>query len=403
MWGFLKKLFAQEEEKETVNFFELEKYLAEKAWKGISSDIEKLQKIRESITSNLEKLQGKDIDAEKVQDRAKDVIKGNRNAFVIMLRKFADSIEPPKDLNVKTINEFCKTFEAELVNFNEKTIRNYFIMKALIGQELEAINKNLKESEAIVREIKKDIDSGHLALLEDMQMRIKDIYTHIEGKEEKEKEILKLKNETKELFDKEKALTDKISAMKEGKEFAELENLKSELQIKSEEETEVKNRVKSMAAEVARPLRKYEKIISNKHILRFLEEPVEAVKEERELAKIMHSAAESMQKGEIDSKNSEKEIQKLQELSSSIDELKERMLFLEKGKEEIKESIKQNKAEEERDKLIEELSNVERNLAETETRLDSLRKKDIKEDIAKIKEDLRKSGFKLELKNVPYQ
>lgn len=403
MWKFLKKLFAQEEEKETVNFFELEKYLAGKAWKGISSDIEKLQKIRKSITSNLEKLQSKDIDAEKVQDRAKDAIKGNRNAFAIMLRKFADSIEPPKDLSVKTISRFCNTFEAELADFNEKTVRNYFIMKALIGEELEAINKNLKESETIIRGIKKDIDSGHLALLEDLQMRIKNIYTHIEGKDEKEKEILKLEKEIEELIEKEKALAGKINAMKDGKEFAELENLKSELQIKSGEETEVKNRIKSMAAEVARPLRKYEKTIPNKRILRFLEEPVEAVKEERELAKIMHLAAEAMQKGEIDSKNSEKEIQKLQELSSSINELKERMLFLEKGKDEIKESIKQNKAEEERDKLIEELSYVERNLAETETRLDSLRKKDVKEDIAKIKEDLKKSGFKLEITNVPYQ
>ena len=162
MWKFLKKLFAQEEEKETVEFFELEKYLAEKAWKGISSDIEKLQKIRELIANNLEKLQNKDIDAEKVQDRAKDVIKGNRNAFVIMLRKFVESIEPPKDLSVKAINQFCKTFEAELADFNEKTVRNYFIMKALIGEELEAINKNLKESETIIRGIKKTLTAGIL-------------------------------------------------------------------------------------------------------------------------------------------------------------------------------------------------------------------------------------------------
>jgi len=403
MLGFLKKLFAQEEKIETVNFFELEKYLAEKAWKSISSDIERLQKIRESITTNLESLQGKDIDAEKVQNRAKDVIKGNRNAFVIMLRKFIDSIEPPKDLSVKTISEFCRAFEAEISDFNEKTARNYFIMKALIGEELEAINKNLKESETIVREIKKGIDSGHLILLEDLQMRIKDIYRHIEGKEEKEKEILKLEKETAELLEKEKTLTDRINAMKEGKEFAELGTLKSELQMKSEEESEVKNRIKSMAAEVARPLRKYEKTIPNKHILRFLEDPVEAVKEEHELAKIMHSAAESMQKGEIDSKNSEKEIQKLQELSSSMGGLKERILFLEKGKDELKEKIKQNKAEEERDRLIEELNHIEKNLAETETRLDSLRKKDVKDDIAIIKDDLKKSGFKLEITHVPYQ
>ena len=82
-------------------------------------------------------------------------------------------------------------------------------------------------------------------------MRIKDIYTHIEGKDEKEKEILKLEKEIEELIEKEKALTDKINAMKEGKEFAELEKLKSELQMKSKEETEVKNRIKSMAGEVA--------------------------------------------------------------------------------------------------------------------------------------------------------
>ncbi|MDI6737520.1 MAG: hypothetical protein QME12_03305 [Nanoarchaeota archaeon] len=402
MLRFLKKIFETKEEKETVDFFELEKRIAEEGWKDIRQDIKRLQQVKEAIAKNIGALQAKDIDSEKVHDKAKDVIKGNRNAFVIMLRKLADSIDYP-ELNAKGISLFCKKLEDEMADFHAKTARNYFIMKTLIGEELEAIKQNLKEAEAISMRIRKAVETGKLAAIEDLQKNLGDIYQHIENKGEHEKEMQGIEKETETLLSKEKEITEKINAKKNGKEFIELVNLKARLQQKTGEEAGIKARIRNSFAELARPLRKYEKVSPSKVLAKFLEDPVAAMEGGGDIAKILHSAAESMQKGEIDSKNTEKDVQNLEELSSKFDELKERLLLIEKEKEEIKESIRNNKAEEERDMMIKELNRIEGELSDSETRLEMLKSKDVKKYIGKVKDDLKKLGINLELKNVPYQ
>lgn len=402
MLRFLKKIFEKKEERESVGFFELEKRIAEEGWKDIRQDIKRLQQVKEAMSKNIEALQAKDIDSQKVQDKAKDVIKGNRNAFVIMLRKLAESIDYP-ELNAKGISLFCKKLEEEMADFHAKTARNYFIMKTLIGEELEAIKQNLKEAEAISIRIRKAVEAGKLAAVEDLQKNLEDIYRHIENKGEHEKEMQRIEKETEMLLSKEKEITEKITAMKNGKEFIELENLKSRLQQKTDEETTIKARIRNSFAELSRPLRKYEKVYPSKILAKFLEDPVAAMEENNDIAKILHSAAESMQKGEIDSKNTEKDVQNLEELSSKFDELKERFLLIEKEKEEIKENIRNNKAEEERDIMIKELNRIEEDISDSEEKLETLKNKDVKKDIEKVKEDLRKLGLCMELKNVPYQ
>lgn len=403
MLRFLKKIFENKEEREKVGFFELEKHIAEKAWNSLRDDIERLQKAREAILNNIEALEKKDIDSVKVQDRAKDVVKGNRNAYVIMLRKFADSIEPPSELTSDSILLFCRKFEAEIIDFNNKTARNYFIMKTLIGEELEAIRQNLKEVESVLTSLKKDVETGRLCAIEDLQRQLKDIYRHIENKGEHEKEMQRIGKETEMLLSKEKEVTEKINAMKNEKSFIELENLKSGLQQKTDEETTIKARIRNSFAELSRPLRKYEKVYPSKVLAKFLEDPVAAMEENSDIAKILHSAAESMQKGEIDSKNTEKDMQNLEELSSKFDEMKERLLLIEKEKEEIKENIRNNRAEEERDMMIKELNRIAGELSDSEEKLEALKSRDIRKDIEKVKEDLKKIGMHMELRNVPYQ
>lgn len=402
MLRFLKKIFEKKEEKESVDFFELEKRIADEGWKEIKQDIERLQQVKEAISKNIGALQAKDIDSQKVQDKAKDVIKGNRNAFVIMLRKLADSIDNP-ELNAKGVSLFCKKLEEEMADFHAKTARNYFIMKTLIGEELEAIKQNLKEAEAISMRIKKSVETGKLAAIEDLQKSLKDIYQHIENKGKHEREMQGIEKETEMLLAKEKEVTEKINAMKEGMEFIELENFKSKLQQKTDEEGVIKARIRNSFAELSRPLRKYERVYPSKVLAKFLEDPVASMEENNDMAKILHSAAESMQKGEIDSKNTEKDVQNLEELSSKFDELKERLMLIEKEKEEIKENIRNNKAEEERGMVIKELNRIEGELSDSEERLEALKNKDVKKDIEKVKDDLKKLGLYMELKNVPYE
>ncbi|MBU2638691.1 MAG: hypothetical protein KJ955_06985 [Nanoarchaeota archaeon] len=402
MFDFIRRLLQKEQEKEEVDFFALEAYLAEKAWKGLKQEIAELEKIKSEFLRNAEKLEAKDIDAAKVEERAKDVIKGNRNAFVITLRKLVREIELPSEPSSKKIIEFCNTLKESMDDFNKKTARNYFIMKSLIGEELEETRNNLKKADNVLQAMQKT--AKQLEIVEDIQQKLRDVYRYLDEKGKRTEELKELEKQAKELMSWEQQVTERINALKTSNEFTELARLKSEFEAKVSEAETVRNSVKSDFSEVARALRKYEKLNPSKLLKAYLEEPCSALeKETGEMQKILHSAAEAVKKHEIDSKNSEKETKKLEELSSKLMEMKDNMIFVVENKEELAKKISDNKLEEQRDKLIEELNSVETKLGETQARLDAGKERSVRQDIEAIGQDLKKAGFDIEVKNAPYE
>ncbi|HII15096.1 MAG TPA: hypothetical protein HA362_02180 [Nanoarchaeota archaeon] len=405
MWKFLRSLFEAREEKAKVDFFELEKFIAERMWKDARQDAEALNNARQKLEEGLEKLQQKSIDDAKVQERIKDVVKGNRNAFAITLRILLQQTAPPASYSTKSVIEFCRRFNEAMEDFNKKTIRNYFIMKNLIGEELEEIRKGLKETETIARRMQKNAEKGEMALLEDIQKRLADIYRHLEEKEERESRLELLEKKAKDLLEKEKEATEAIEKLKDSPEFTELAKDKAGLQEAMKELEAVKNRLRSEFSEVSRPLKKFEKAYPSRMISEYVEGPVEAIRKDDALkmAGLLHSAAESLGKGEIESKNLEKETQKVQELGSRLGEMRSSMLAVEAKLDEFAEKIKRNRAEEERGLKIAALNAIEKELAETETAIEDMKERAIGKDIEAIKTDLKKAGFDAELENVPYE
>lgn len=402
MLEFIRKLLGKKQEKEALDFFALEAYLAEKAWEGLKEEIKELEKIKEELLKNAEKLEAKDIDAVKVEEKAKDVIKGNRNAFVITLRKLLRGIELPSELSSKNIADLCRNLKESMDDFNKKTARNYFIMKSVIGEELEETRGSLKKADNILQRMQKT--AKKLAFIEDIQQKLRDVYQYLDEKGKRAEELKELEKQANELMSREQQATEKINALKTSKEFAELARLKAEFEAKLSEVETIRNSVKAEFSEVARVLRKYEKLNPSRLLKAYLEEPCAALeKEAGETQKILHAAAASVKKREVESKNAEKEVKKLEELSSKLMEMKENMVFAVKRKEELAKEISDNRLEEQRGKLIEELNSVEAKLGETQAKLDARKERSIKQDVEAIEQDLKKAGFNIEVKNAPYE
>lgn len=405
MLKFLKNLFGEKEEKkEEVNFFELAKWIEPKVWQEIRLDFSELKVARDSLVSKAEELQKKNLDNAMVEARIKDVVKGNRNALVINLRQLVSKTEPPSDFSAKKVLGFCDIFYAEMDDFNKRTARNYFISKHLIGEELDEIRKSLKSIEDIVRRIHRKTAEGRVMLLEDVQEKLRDIYSYVEEKGKRAETIRENEQKLKDLLDKEKMLAAGIEKIKDGAEFASLEKLKQEKEEAGKDIEKIKARIREEFAEISRPLKKFAKFKDVKAVDSWLENPVEAVENHSDkISGILRSAAESMSKNEIDSKNPEKDIQKMHELAAKSIELKDSLAALEETIKMVNSKIKENKVEEEKDKLIAELNNAEKEIAETEEKIESIKEKNIHEDIAKIKEDLKRAGFRVEMHGIPFE
>ncbi len=398
MFDLIKKLLKKEQEKEGVDFFELDAYLAKKAWEGLKEEIKELEEIKDELSKNAEKLEAKDIDSVKVQEKAKDVIKGNRNAFVITLRKLVREIEVPAELSSKNIIALCSRLKESMDDFNQKTARNYFIMKSIIGEELEETRNSLKKADNVLQAMQKT--AGQLAAVEDIQQKLREVYRYLDEKGKRAEELKELEKQAKELMSWEQQVTERINALKTSNEFAELAKLKAEFEAKVSEAETVRNSVKSDFSDVARALRKYEKANPNRLLKAYLEEPCAALeKETGDMQKILHSAAEAVKKHEIESKNTDKDARKLEELSSKLMEMKERLIFVREKKEELAKNIADNKLEEQRDRLIEELNSVEAKLGDAQAKLDAGKERSVKQDVDAIEHGLKKAGFYIEVKH----
>lgn len=405
MFEFLKKLFKEEEAVEEIEFPELGKWLVAKMDLGLITDFAELKKILADMEKDIQVLESVSVSEAKVEQKLKELVIGNKRAYAISLRSFINSILTPEKLDHKSIMGFCTGLESALAEFSQKTIRNYYIMKNLIGKELEAIALDLKKLEVLTRGMKKKISEKNLELLEQVHHKLSEIYKYLGETEKRNKELSELEQGRAGLLEKEAKLKKEIDGLKEGPLFAAFTEAKGRKESLEQRELNLKNELIGLFAILSRPLRKLAKLKPDKLIEKYIEDPHAALLHDIEL-KIDDILAE-LQKHVKAKKIEEKGEEKLINIVKGADreyfsrvklELKNISSELKK----CEEAIAENKFEEERDRLLKRLNSVEREMGEADARIDAIKSQKVDEDIKTIDDDIKKLGFGVKIKNAPY-
>lgn len=403
MFEFLKRF--RKEVKEEVDFFELGKWLAPKMEMGITSDFAEMRKIMEDLKGELRVLEGVDVAGMKVEDKLKEFVKGNRKSYLIAMRSFLAQVRQPEKFDHNSLLGFCNGFEKELESLSKKTVKNYYIMKNLIGAELEAVAKGMKKLDLLVKEMKQKITTGKLELMEDVQHKLSEIYLYISEEEKRRKGLDELEKERGRLQEKENELRQELESFRTGSQFREFTELKNKSANLAQKQLDVSNELRSRFSVISRPLRKLEKSKPSRIVENYIENPVDALMEDSHFSIVsqLGQLTEDIKEGRIKEKAGEKILKVLRSMGKE---------YFRKSREEIKElgeklrkcneQIEKVEFESKRDKLVEHLNRLEKELGETGSKIESVKSKRIGQDIDDIEDDLKKLGFKVVIKDAPY-
>ncbi len=407
MW--LKKIaefFKSPEEKqeEIIDFLELRKWLAPRLDMGIAADFVEIGRIKADMEKAIEALEKVDVMPLKVEEKLKDFVRGNRNAYVISLRSFMGKLKAPEAFDSGSVAEFCTTFDREIADFSRKTMKNYYIMKQLIGKELEAIAKCLKKVEVLTNDIGRKLKDGRLEKMEDVMRKLNGIYSHVDEKGEREKKLVELERQRDLLAEKEEKLEKEAKALENGKEFSEYTALKAKTEELGKKQYDLKNGIAMRFSEISRVLRKHAKLQPNKLIDNYLEDAYEAVMHDSHLAiaGILEALNAELKEGKIEEKDSKK----LQQTVSAIDKayferLRDDSKKLSDELRDCEERLAKNKFEKDRDSLIAEMGKAEKELSETEEKVRGMKNRAIGNEVKAIQEDLKALGFSVKVANAP--
>lgn len=257
-----KKVQEPEPEPEKITFTEVENWLNKKENQNREKEKEVLNQINEKITLFVNELQPKldvlkeiDIEAKKVEDRAKIIVRQSLNKYLdyvkIFIKKLKELVEQNPNLTkfFKEVNKIFSEFEKHSYIFYQRS--TYLVGDELVSAKQEMVNLS-EYFTKLFKENKKTIDSQEkisstklkLKQLDETKTTIKEINTkakslneNLNRYEKKKDELLEeiekikasddyqqtLKNE-EEIINKEKEREQDIQKLKESIDFKSLTN-----------------------------------------------------------------------------------------------------------------------------------------------------------------------------------
>lgn len=263
--------------KEEVNLAELSIWLA-KHEPNLTDDFAGIKCSLIELNENARRLGLVDIDAQKVEPRLKALVKDHRKAYISAINGLVSSIVIPSTYNAKEMYSFIAHLEESLLQFSKKTLKNYHVLKSLIGRELEDIKCSLTNLSRAGLELKKKIK--RIEVLEGIHSRLREIDAILNLKNS----LAELSNQRAELEERKEKINKDIAGLKAGSMFKEYEQLKLEREKIEKELYDLESEVKNAIAALSRPLKKFAKTNpeSASIICCYLEEPVPAlIRDER--------------------------------------------------------------------------------------------------------------------------
>lgn len=155
VWEFVRGLFAKEEQpiqldERELLLDEVHGFLNQKFTQqdDVQANIEEFHKnIAEILTSargNLDVLETAKLRNPNIGVKAKQIMEGNREAFIKRTKLFLDYLNPAEPTH-ENAQQLCDTFEKEVENYNKTTAKGYYVMQQFFANESRAVALNIKD------------------------------------------------------------------------------------------------------------------------------------------------------------------------------------------------------------------------------------------------------------------
>ncbi|MCK4589596.1 MAG: hypothetical protein KAT77_04075 [Nanoarchaeota archaeon] len=403
MFKFLKRLFEEKEVEETVEqdklLFWFDNKVKEKLEK-VDNDIiilfDGVESRKRVILERLEALETVEIkDAEKIEDRIKNVVQGHRTNYVRAMSIFLSEVQVPKQRTLSEAMKFNSLLREKLDELGKSTAKSYAASQHLFFDAVQQVVKGLKGLNDLVVNFDKVVEKNKLKDLEMIRMTVDLLYRNMSEKERLSGELKEKKEKLMELQLNKQNKTNEVESLEQSDDYRKYLELKDEKENLESQVRENQSKFLQIFAQLERSLRKYEHVaLENRNLIRdYLENPIDAFFKDESLVflKIVAGVRKNLESG-IDLKESK--LEKTMEVIDSVNEsklkeIKEKHNQLMEEKSIVAKKIDNNYIYGKLSDLKYRLEHVDVQIADSEQEV-----KELEEFLEKIDLDKIKSGIK---------
>lgn len=362
----------------------------------LSNIRQRLTEEKKRLTENIEKLKEAELRNPKIPERAKQIMEGNRTAYLQKVTMFLGQFNLPEQFD--SILEYCNTFDKNLEQLGKNTIKNYQILLEFFRDEVSPVSANIKHAHDLIEKVKKLVEDAGIHKANEVKNKVKEVQQKIKRKQELENTLKQakeeLQKESKGIEEKE----NKIKELEEGSAYKNFINLLNEKKVVEQDIQTMEKQSSFSVIEAA--LKKYERLtLDDKLVRRYLDNPLKALVDDKELkiVEVLDKMKESMIKGELElkEKKQNKILRELEKLSKNYFEgFLSRYNELHKKLQTIKSDIKKVQVVKEIDQLKQKLGQNRIKVQESKDKI-----KEMTEELEAISIEHAKKNLQKELRD----
>ena len=339
--GFLD-LFKKKSKKINIEKDKLEEWLSnasELILKDVNKELIKelsiIKKLRQELKQNLKKLEKGELINPDIPQREKQVMNGNRNNYILKTKLFLDDLKLP-ELDYLEIKEFCAEFEEKLHEFNENTMKGYFILKNYFETEMVIIANLIKKHENSVVHLVESMKHKKVVLSKTITVKIRELNNNTKEYKSGNNVLNALKKELDQAKKWKNELAEELDKLKKSSDYSRYKKLQNQKTNLTKDISELNNKINLNVFE--KGLKKYMHVSKNKLILDYLEDPLKALLKdsEFEIVSIIEKMKKEIENNNIELKEKQKNVILKKELTK--DYLNSIKLNHDKLKKELKET-----------------------------------------------------------------
>ncbi len=396
--------------REEVEFDNIEEWLEKKSSvlvkevnEIISSRYKQLNSTIEDLKTKIKALeQAKIKNPEKIENRIKTVVKGNRDNYVRQINNFVLRVRIPKEVKYDTALDFVKRLKRDIDFLTKSTEKSYYTAQHLFFDKVDAIAKTIKLLYDQMKSFSEQLLHSKLRDLEKVKEKVSRIKEDIKIKKDRKARLEENKKDIQQYEENKKEIEAKIEGLKKGEEYKELNELKAKKNYAKKHIALQKDKLIQLFSSLERPLRKYQRIneTEERFIEYYLENSIKALLEDKQfkILTVLHDMKKSIINNtlELKDKKRDKALETinrldLEYLEGFVDKLKE----LKNRREEIDNMLRVNKVISNISEYEYRLEHVQDKINRTQhdiTLLESSLKTD---DMPKIKQRLSENILKV--------
>lgn len=317
--SFLSRIFGKKEEKVELSMKQLPKWVEKRAstrLENINNDIEKhLSRISDYIPKTneaLDKLANAELQNPKMITRAKQIMAGNREAYVKKVNLFLEMVSVPEKITISSIRMYLDDYDRAIKELTKSSARSYYVVAEFFGNEVGAVARIIKDIDNVMKKIEEIVNDNEEAISKILSTKtaLSDIQTGKQRVTELKCEIVSLDEEKANINKEVKQVESRMSSLKKSKGYSDYNALLKSEQQMQEELQNVKHNMLSQMAVLDRALRKYSKVtLQEKLVISYLEKPLKSILDDNDLklVGVLNQLKSAIESGEVELKDKKKE------------------------------------------------------------------------------------------------